>query len=308
MAGVKTALFGRSVPNGLFTIESQDFTTGSHFFVHSVTGTDGAAYGSNPETPYATIDYAIGKCTDSKGDIIHVMPGHAETLASATAMVCDVIGVTIRGVSKNPGLMPKVTLGTADTTIVSVTAAGVTLENIWFIANFINIAKIINVAGADCHIRNCRFTETGGNLNALIAILGGGTTTANRMLVERCYFDLPDTDNTIGISLPGTPDGVIIRNNIMIGDWGTGAIVSVGISTNLSVCDNYIRNAGAAGAGTSVGIVCADTATGLAFNNRLGTGGIVTDGMKADALAKCENYHVDIAGADVQGLLDPIGT
>lgn len=303
MAGARTALFARNQPGGMFTIENQNFTTGSHFFVHSGTGTDGAGYGQNPDAPCATIDYAMGLCTASVGDIIHVMPGHAETVGSATGCVCDKIGVTVRGVTSNTGLMPKITVSTADTALISVTAAGVTLENLWVIANFLNIASLVSVAATDCTIRGCRFTETGGNLNALITILTAAAAASSRLVVEDCYFDMPDTDNTIGISIPGTPDGVIIRRNLMLGDWGTAAISSAGVATNLTVCDNYIYNVAALPA-----VLCAATATGMLFNNRAGTNGIVTTGYSADAMVKCENYHVDIAGGDVQGILDPVAT
>ena len=66
----KTAMFSRRQPGGVVNIESQDITTGDRWFVHSGTGTDGAGYGQNPDAPCATIDYAIGLCTASQGDVI----------------------------------------------------------------------------------------------------------------------------------------------------------------------------------------------------------------------------------------------
>jgi len=62
---------------------------------NGVGGSDG-----NPGTlqrPFSTIDYAIGRCTAGRGDIILVMPGHAETVTSATMINMDVAGVAIIG-------------------------------------------------------------------------------------------------------------------------------------------------------------------------------------------------------------------
>src|SRR5690349_4202727 len=47
--------------------------------------------------PFATLDYAIGKCSDNRGDIIFVKPGHAETLTAAAAIALDVAGVAVVG-------------------------------------------------------------------------------------------------------------------------------------------------------------------------------------------------------------------
>lgn len=76
----KTPLFSRHQPGGVFTIVNETLTTGSIFFVHSGTGVNALGGGRNPDAPLATLDYAIGLCTANKGDMIFVMPGHAETL------------------------------------------------------------------------------------------------------------------------------------------------------------------------------------------------------------------------------------
>ena len=47
------------------------------------------------DSPFATLDYAIGQCTASRGDIIYVKAGHAETVAAAGGIAIDVAGVAI---------------------------------------------------------------------------------------------------------------------------------------------------------------------------------------------------------------------
>ena len=99
-------------------------TTGTYFFVSSGTGSNSHS-GKNPAEALATIDYAIGKCTDSKGDVIVVMPGHAETISAAGGITADVAGITIIGLG-NGGLRPIITFsGTASTFVIS--AANVTV-------------------------------------------------------------------------------------------------------------------------------------------------------------------------------------
>src|SRR3990167_2616461 len=77
-------------------------TTGNVFFVDSGASlaVDDTAHGDSPERPFATLDYAVGQCTASNGDIIYVMPGHAETISADSGVDVDVAGVTIIGVGR----------------------------------------------------------------------------------------------------------------------------------------------------------------------------------------------------------------
>lgn len=69
---------------------------GEHFFVDSVNGLD-TNPGSTWNSPLATIDAAIGKCSPNRGDVIYVRPGHTENITAATGINCDVAGITIQG-------------------------------------------------------------------------------------------------------------------------------------------------------------------------------------------------------------------
>ncbi len=76
-------------------------TTGTTFFVDSghASAADSSAtnWGKRKDQPFATVDYAIGKCAANNGDIIFVMPGHAENISAATSWVQDVAGVRVQG-------------------------------------------------------------------------------------------------------------------------------------------------------------------------------------------------------------------
>lgn len=166
----KTELFGRWL-QGSVVIADQGVSPGARFWVHGTTGSDSAGYGSSPEKPFATLDYAIGKCTASKGDIVYLMPGHAENIASATGCVLDVAGVNVIGLG-NGTLRPTLTLTTADTALISITAPNCYLENILVVSNFLNIAIAMSVGAlADgLTLKNIEFRNTSVILGALIQL------------------------------------------------------------------------------------------------------------------------------------------
>jgi hypothetical protein len=114
-----------------------------------------------------------------------------------------------------------------------------------------------------------------------------------------------DAANTHFFNMAGTGDGHIVRNNVLIGDWGTITIGGAGVVTYASVYNNYISNQAATDA---AGVNLSDTSPGLVFQNRYGyaDAGNQTDGINAIVAACAENYVVDIG--DRTGLLDPAAT
>lgn len=146
-------------------------STGQRFFVHSGTGTNGTAYGFTPDKPFATVDYAISKCTASKGDIVFVMPGHAENITSATGMVFDIAGVQVIGIGTGR-LKPQISITTATTSTISFTAANCVLENVDIINNFLDIAATLTIAATatGTTLRNIRVHDTSVILGALVGI------------------------------------------------------------------------------------------------------------------------------------------
>ena len=76
-------------------------TTGDVYYVHSTNGSDGGGKnGKSPDSPFASIDYAVGKCTASQGDVIVVMTGHTESVVTDGGLTVDVAGITIVGLGE----------------------------------------------------------------------------------------------------------------------------------------------------------------------------------------------------------------
>ena len=299
----RSALFVNKQSGGMFSVEDMAFTTGSRFFVSSGTGTDGAGYGRNPDAPVATIDYAVGLCTANKNDVILVMPGHAETVSAAAGLDLDVAGITIIGLGSGANT-PTVTLDTATTADIDIDAANVTIENIHFVAGFADIAAAIDVNADDFTLRNCRFSDSATNLNAKIWVQDGATTTSDRITIEGCHAIAKDAANTHFVNFAGTGDGHVVKDNILIGDWGTMCIGGAGVVTNATIVGNMISNAAS---DNDSCINFAATATGICMGNLACGAAAQANGITATAMAIAENYY-GVVGEDLSAILEPIAT
>jgi hypothetical protein len=294
-------------PNGITSfgipvIGGSILTTGSIFFVKSTSGSDSNA-GDTPTTAFATIDYAVGKCTANKGDHIIVMPNHAETVSAAGGLDLDVAGITIVGIGRGSN-QPTVTLDTADTADVDIDAANITIENINFVANFADIATAIDVNADDFTIRNCRFTAAAADMNFLVCVQDAAATASDRITIENCYALAIDAANTHFVNFAGTGDGHIVRGNTLIGDWGTMAIGGAGVVTYATIVGNAISNA----ASTVDGCInFAATATGICMHNYCAGAAAQANGVTATAMAIAENYY-GVVTEDLSAILDPIAT
>jgi hypothetical protein len=115
------------------------------FYVHSVTGSDTQYDGLAWDTPFATLDYAIGKCTADKGDVIIVRPGHAET---TTAIAADVAGIRIIGLGRGRA-KPAFTATTAATDLINVSAANVLIANVRLVGAASGCTALLDLNAAD---------------------------------------------------------------------------------------------------------------------------------------------------------------
>jgi len=300
----KHPLFDRNAQYGWYDYGAYEMHPANIWFVGScVVGcSNSAGYGMNPDSPFATLDYAVGQCTNSTGDVIYVLPGHVEVLTAAGGLDLDVIGISIRGIGEGI-YQPRVELGTIDTVDVDVDAASITVENINFVANVANIVAAIDVNATDFTLRRCRFTEAGANLNALIWIQDAAAAGSDRITVEDCAIIDNNAANTHFINFAGTGTQHVFRRNTLSGDWGTVAIGGAGVVTDCLCADNYVYNIAVI---AEAGIHFADTATGLLINNRCSTGNASATQMGATAMVKCENYGGLIG--DANGPLEPIIT
>lgn len=178
-------------------------------------GSDG-----NPGTfnaPFSTLDYAIGRCTANRGDIIFIKPGHAETISSATALAFDVAGVAIVGLGAGTK-RPTFTLDTAATTTVAVSADNMSISNCRFIGNFLSITACFTVAAAAYFtIDNCSFTDTSAILGFLSAVKTTVSTNSDFLQVSNCFIKSDATTKAVApIVVLNTMTGLTLTDNVVI--------------------------------------------------------------------------------------------
>jgi hypothetical protein len=301
--GSISPLFYKKIAGALPVIIDVSVFPGNIFYVDSGDGTDSAGYGTHPDSPFATIDFAVGQCTASQGDVIFVLPGHAETISAAAGLDLDVAGISIIGVGEGAD-QPTVTLDTAVGADVDVDAANILVENIHFIANFADITAAIDVNADDFTLRRCRFSEAATNMNALIWIQDAAAAGSDRITVVDCHAICPDAANTHFVNLAGTGTGHRISRNVLMGDWGTMCLGGAGIVTFCEVNDNVIMNKAT---DNDACINMGSTATGICVRNICGGGAAQANGITTGDLTAGENYY-GVHTEDLQGILDPIVT
>lgn len=215
---------------------------------------DDAVHGHSFEYPVATLDYAVGLCTDGQGDVILIAPGHTENITTAAPLTVDISDLTIVGLGTGLN-RPKFSIATNTTATVSVTAANVVLKNIQVVSAVADAAVGITVGASahgfwmeDCYvsdgnddelemikgisltaecddvtIKNCEFhTVTAGGCASAIYVAGGN----DRLRIEGCdvygYYSVAcvDADQTTA-SLE-----TIVRDNIFVNMGGGNVSVA----------------------------------------------------------------------------------
>lgn len=235
--GIRTALFVRKQPGGMFTVQDNGFSTGDRYFVNSATGTDAAGYGQNPDGPTATIDYAIGLCAANKGDIIYVMPGHTETITAAAGLALDVAGITIIGIGSGSA-RPTINYTTATTASAVVSAANITLRNLLFTGGIDALVSPLAVQAADFRFIDCEYRDVTGQCTDFLVT----SAAANRMLIQNFRYDGDTAAGTnAGIAIVGG-DRITIDGLDMDGNFAVGGIdIRTTATTDLEVRNVWFR-------------------------------------------------------------------
>lgn len=181
--------------------------------VSGIAGSD-----NNPGTqrkPFKTLSFAVSMCVAGRGDIIMLAPGHAETFSSSTAITINQSGIAIMGLGSG-NLRPTFTLGTATSTTINVTAAGVSFINCIFVANFAAVASCFTLTTAkDFAISMCEFRDTSSSLN-FVALVSTDTTSddADGLTLESNKILTLNASAAFSMVLmKGTNDRVYISGN-----------------------------------------------------------------------------------------------
>lgn len=194
-----------------------------------------------------TLDAALAQCRDNAGDIVYVLPGHAENFSVASSLPNLKAGVRIIGCG-NGNLRPKFTWTLAAATVL-LNKDNVSWENC--VLNLspdtgtVTVAAPITISGAGCRIANCKI-RVSVDANSLTTI--GITTTAGATDLEivgnQIYGATAGTPTT-GIQFVGAVRLRFTDNDIAMATSAAavGAIrFLTTASTDIKMLRNIVRN------------------------------------------------------------------
>jgi hypothetical protein len=285
------------------------FSTGTYYFLDSSTGSN-SYDGKSKETPFATLDYAIGKCTANKGDVIIVMPGHAETITGAGGITVDIAGISIIGLGSYD-LRPAFLMDGGTSVTMLVTAANCTIQNIVFRAGHADIVKFGTITAKGCRFINCVWEQNATAENWLVGISVGAADNDSDgfELLNSSYFSY--TAGADAVIINKNQNDVRILSNTFVVDNSVSPYAVIyapdtEIMFNILVADNVIHNFHDANA--AVGIAIANTSsTGSIVRNLIGHQDVAGDTpilAGAAGLFVAQNYCSGVLGT-ASGYLYP---
>lgn len=196
-------------------------TGGKVFWVGNRSGLP-AGNGASPEYPLSTLNAGLAKCVSGRGDIVYVLPGHAEDVPVANSWSSLVAGTKIIGLGDIGADAPTFTWSATGSTV---------------------LANVANV-----RLQNLRLLMAGSlTSTTALTVTTGITGTAAGWRVIGCDINVAvDADqlNTTAITLAVGCKGWTFANNEI---WGgtagtvTGVIVTAGAVDRLKIVGNDIR-------------------------------------------------------------------
>lgn len=278
---------------------------GDTYYVDSVNGNDNNN-GLDPRAALATIDAAINKTTANNGDIIVVLPGHAESIATAGGINADVAGISIIGMGSGED-RPVITFITAAGADMKVAAADILVSNLVFKCNILNQTIVLNVDAKNAVIEDCEFLDGGQKYLTGIDLNGGSANSVDGALIRGCRFFQVGNGGDRAIELGEIAAGVILEDNLVYGDWDNAGIHNVTgkVLTDLTIRRNDVRNLATGQHAIELISAC----TGVAISNHMfgNTLGTIFDPGSLFCVDNWEQDAIDEAGVVSPRTMNPAG-
>lgn len=204
-----------------------------YLFVDSNNGSDSNT-GRTPTSAKATIAAAVTAATASVGDVIYVMPRHAETVTSAITL--SKAGISVIGLG----------VGTARPTItgnfagdaVDITAANITFQNFHFAAPSTDAqTSCINLAGGSDGAVVRKITGIGSGDSKNVVDMITVVAAAHDVTIEDVDFYNSNTAVNSFLSIEGAVNNLVVKNFRAFGEVATAGIIDAAAVTNLRLED-----------------------------------------------------------------------
>ena len=226
-----------------------DMTTGDVYFVSSTAAnrSDSGSQGTAPTLPFATLDYAVGRTTENQGDIIYVMPGHAETISAAAGLDLDVAGISVIGLGWG-NTRPTFTFATATGADMDIDAANITLRNLRFIGNIAALAAPCDVNAAGFTMEWCDWYVATATTDIDMTIITDAA--ADDMTIRFCRFWYDYSRAATAVTAASTEvirlvgaDRAAIYGNYFSGNFATAIINGITtLSGDIYIGHNRLYN------------------------------------------------------------------
>ena len=284
-------------------------STGPVYYVSSDTGSDSAGAGLHPDSPYATLDYAVDQMTTAKnadnGTTIFVMPGHTETVAAAADIAVDVSGISIIGLGHGNARPTFTWSATASTW--TVTAANCYIQNIRCTSSIDEMVKMFSVTAAHCTLDAVDVFQTSA-ANIIQFLLTDAS--AGDITVKNCsHYQVQEAGGSQAwIQLIGCDRARVVDNrfHLKLADVATSAVIS-NITTaclGVDIARNNITMTGYSASLVSA-ILLLSTTTGNVADNRIGTN--TAANTTINVAAGCYSFNNLCTNvADTSGIVDPV--
>lgn len=233
---------------------------------------------------YTSIQAALTAVENDRGDIVQLLPGHTENIASATYFTQTVTtlprGFTIKGPQTGK---PAVLTWSVAAASMAISSADVTIDGSRADGRFgidlqmagpsgttaITVAAPIVISAARCGIIGC-FMNVGID-NDQLCTIGITTTASASQLVIRDNVVRGNAAAliTTWLRLVGCTDPVITNNDVVCGT-SAAAVGPIQMlttaSTGVTIAGNFVHNIAASSTGCITGVA---SATGVISDNRL---------------------------------------
>lgn len=232
-----------------------------------IAGSD-VAGGGTYQKPFRTIDYAVGRCVAGRGDIIAVMPGHIETIATADAIDIDKAGVAVVGCGTG-SLRPRLDY-TAAAGEIAIGADNCTIHNINFHANVTEVLIALDIEdGVDyATVSNCLFDVETTTTDEFVTSIRLTNNNTGCLIIDNIIEMGLQAHAVNAILLDADTHRTHIIGNLITGDYSTANINGdTTLSTELLLKDNILVNGGSTNVGTEPVLELLTNSTGVAVNN-----------------------------------------
>lgn len=231
-------------------------TTGNVFFVDSGSAnTSDGNLGDSPTKPLATLNGALVRATASNGDVIFLMPGHAENCSSATTQVIDKADLRIVGLgvgTNRPTFTYTATAGSFE-----IDAANIYIQNVRFLAGISAVVVGVNVDADYVTLEGCEwdFSTTAFDFLTMVDV-----DDVNHCSILSCQFRAEAATAGAAQAIRiDTADWFRGIGNEITGDYSAAAIFAEGAaSTQILLAHNTIYNddTGSTNNGIDLSVAC----------------------------------------------------